>query len=128
MIIFANGKSIETVAVLGATAVIQGASRQTLEALIAEENASFEELSALYTDPSALGKITVIANDGKSQSLHLNFTIPVALGLKTVDGKQLWSMKIAEKSALELAQEAQAADIEAVTAAIIEIGEMLGGE
>ena len=128
MIIFANGKSIETVAVLGATATIQGASRQTLEVLIEQEKATFDELSALYTDPSALNEITVIANDGKSQSLHVHFTIPISLGLKTVEGKALWSMKIAEKSALELAQEAQAADIEAVTAAIIEIGEMLGGE
>ena len=60
--------------------------------------------------------------------MHLNFSLPIELTLKNVDGTDLWCAKMAQKSAVEIAQEKQATDIAACEAAIIDIGELLGGE
>ena len=129
MIKFANGTTYDTIGVYGGEMTLQSAKRRTLEICISKDEATFEELSALYSDAAALDAITTIDDvDTSSANLHLHFTIPVSLGLKDFDGEQVWSMKVAEMSALELAQEKQATDIAACEAAIIDIGELLGGE
>lgn len=139
MVKFANGKQVETIAVHGGTMTFQNASRATLEIRIAAENAEFDELKELYTDNSALSeiKITEIGivqneqgeNEEKitAQSLQLNFTLPVELALREVNGVQMWCMKLAQKSALELAQEQQAADINDTQLALIELAGMVSG-
>lgn len=146
-ITFANGKMIETgFAPIGSTATFQSAYRKTLELRLPVSEISFEEIKALYTDSTAMSEITV-TEWGKQeqidpenpeqtvevdvvvgQSLHLNFSLPIELTLKDVDGTDLWCAKMAQKSALEIAQEKQATDIAACEAAIIDIGELLGGE
>ncbi len=123
---FNNGKQFETVAVYGGGMTFQNANRDTLEIRIAEENAAFEELKAVYTDADALSEIEV--QDGETKSLQINYTIPVELGLKQIDGASVWCIKIAQKSALELAQEKQAADINDTQLALIELAGMIGGE
>lgn len=146
-ITFANGKTIETdFAPFGADTLYQSAYRKTLELRLPTSEISFEEIKALYTDSTAMSKITVTewgkqqqadpenseetieVDNIVGQSLHLNFSLPVELTLKNVDGTDLWCMKMAQKSAVEIAQEKQATDISACEAAIIEIGELLGGE
>ena len=129
MIKFANGTTLNTIGVYGGEMTHQSARRRTLEILIATDKATFEELSAIYGDTSALDSITTINDENPlDTNLHLHFTIPVSLGLRDFEGEQVWSMKVAEMSTLELAQEKQATDIAACEAAIIDIGELLGGE
>lgn len=126
MVTFKNGKQLETLAVYGGTETFQNANRKTLEFRISEENAEFDELKELYTDSAALSEIEV--RDGKEQSLQLNFTLPVELALREIDGAQMWCMKLARKSALEISQEQQAADINDAQLALIELAAMIGGE
>lgn len=136
MVKFANGKTIETVAVYGDRMTFQNAYRETLELRISIENATFDELKEIYTDSAALSEIkiteTAINENGETeitaQSLQLNFTLPVELALQDIDGVQMWCMKVAQKSAIELAQEKQAADITDTQLALIEIATMIGGE
>lgn len=129
MVKFANGKTYNTIGVYLSEMTLQSARRRALDICIAKDAATFEELSALYSDTAALDAITTIdSNNPSSTNLHLHFTIPVSLGLRDIDGEQVWCMKVAEMSALELAQEKQATDIAACEAAIMDIGEILGGE
>lgn len=131
---FANGKQLETIAVFGGGMTFQNANRDTLEIRIAEETAEFDELKALYTDTDALSEIeitdTVGANGetGTVQSLHLNYMLPVELSLKQINGAPVWCMKLAQKSALEIAQDQQAADINDTQLALIELAGMIGGD
>lgn len=127
MVTFANGKTIETIAVIGGRTQVQSAVRETLEIRAAKDETDFGELKAIYTDSEALSEIEV--NDGTGgQSLQLNFTLPVELSLKDIDGEQTWCMKLAQKSALEIEQEKQAADINDTQLALIELAGMMGGE
>lgn len=129
MVQFANGTTYNAIGVYGGEMTLQNAHRRTLEIRIAKDEATFEELSALYGDTAALDAITTIDDvDTTSTNLHLHFTLPVSLGLRGIDGEQVWCMKVAEMSALELAQAQQAGDIAALDAAVMEIGELLGGE
>ena len=119
MVTFANEKSIETIAVIGGTTQFQNAQRATIEIRAARDETNFEELRAIYTDSKALSEIEV--NDGNGgQSLQLDFTLPMELSLKDIDGEQLWCMKLAQRSALEIAQEKQAASINDTQLALIE--------
>lgn len=127
MVTFTNGKSIETTAVIGGTTQFQNAQRATLEIRAAYDETNFEELRAIYTDSNALSEIMI--NDGNGgQSLQLNFILPMELSIKDIDGEQLWCMKLAQKSALEIAQENQAASINDTQLALIELAGMIGGE
>lgn len=132
---FKNGKQLETVAVYGGGMTFQNANRDTLEIRIAEETAEFDELKALYTNTDALSEIeitdTAAGANGSTetvQSLHLHYTLPVELGLKQLNGESVWCMKLAQKSALEIAQEQQAADINDTQLALIELAGMIGGD
>ena len=142
-ITFANGTTIETgFAPIGSTTTFQSAYRKTLELRLPVSVISFEEIKALYTDSTAMSEITV-TEWGKQeqvdpenpeqmievdvvvgQSLHLNFSLPIELTLKNVDGTDLWCAKMAQKSDLEIAQGKQATDIENIEAALIELAEM----
>lgn len=138
MVTFKNGKQIETVAVYGGTMTFQGANRETLEFRVSEENATFDELKAVYTDPEALSEIEVKdvtempsetgVEKVEARSLHLHYTLPVDLGLHDIDGEQLLCMKVAQKSAIEITQEQQAAAINDTQLGLIELASMIGGE
>ncbi len=125
MVTFKNGVKFDTIAVYGGSMTFQGANRETLELRIAAENVTFDELKVVYTDSSALSEITV--EDGAARSLHLNYVLPVELALKQIDGAQVWCVKLAQKSELELAQERQAADINDTQLAVIELAELISG-
>lgn len=146
-ITFANGTKIETdFPPIGGTTTFQSAYRKILELRLPVSEISFEEIKALYTDSTAMSEITVTEwgkqtqKDSENpeqtievdvvvgQSLHLNFSLPMELTFKNVDGTDLWCAKMAQKSDLEITQENQATDIAACEAAIIDIGELLGGE
>lgn len=133
MIKFKNGKQIETIAVYGGSITFQNARRETLEFRIAAENATFNELKEIYTNRAALSEIeiteTAVDENGETvitaQSLQLNFTLPVDLALREIDGVQTWCMKMAQKSEIELMQERQAVDINDTQLALIEIANII---
>ena len=140
MVKFANGKQVETTAVYGGKMTFQNANRETLELRIAVENADFDELKELYTDSAALSEIEITEtgivqnengeNEEKiiTQSLQLNFTLPVELALRETDGAQTWCVKLAQKSEIEIAQERQAEAINDTQLGLIELAAMIGGE
>ena len=140
MVKFANGKQIETTAVYGNKMTFQNALRGTLEIQITAENIGYDELKALYTDSAALSEIEITETEivqneqGENeekvtvQSLQLNFTLPVELAMREVNGEQTWCMKLAQKSEIELAQERQAEAINDTQLGLIELAAMIGGE
>ncbi len=126
MIIFKNGKQLETTAVYGGTETYQSAQRKTLELVVSADELTLDEAKAIWQDSAATAEITV--EDNGESSVQLNFTLPVSLTLSQMDGADVIRMKLAQKSTLEIMQERHGEDISALDAAILEIGELLGGE
>lgn len=126
MVTFNDGKQVETVAVYGGMETFQAAQRKTLEIVVSAELLPLDEAKAIWQDSVATSEMT-IESDGQT-SVQLDFTLPVSLTLNTLNDTPVVRMKLAQKSALEIAQEKQATDIAACEAAIIDIGELLGGE
>ena len=87
---------------------------------------TLDEAKAIWQDSNATSEITV--EDNGESSVQLNFTLPVSLTLSQMDGADVIRMKLAQKSTLEIMQERHGEDISALDAAILEIGELLGGE
>lgn len=96
MVTFANGKTLETIAVYGGSMQYQDAQRKTLEIVCAVSALSLDEAKALWTDAAATSEITVaetitnpvtVNTDSGDmtvsektetvQSVHVNFTLPV---------------------------------------------------
>lgn len=126
MITFANGTTLETIAVYGGTMQYQGTQRSTLEIVVSAELLTLDEAKLLWQDTAATAEMTVTA-DGET-SVLLDYTLPVELRLNELDGAAVVRIKLAQKSALELAQEQQAQDIEDANAALCELAEIIGGE
>lgn len=126
MVTFKDGKQVETVAVYGGMETFQSAQRKTLELVVSTENLTLDNAKTIWKNSEATSEMT-IESEGQT-SVQLNFTLPVSLTLNQLDGVDVIRMKLAQKSALEIAQEKQATDIAACEAAIIDIGELLGGE
>lgn len=133
MVTFHNGESYETIRILGGAETYQGQQRKTLEFDFDSETITLDKAKALFKDADALSEITV-ETDGES-SVQLNFSLPLELMLTTKRKRlnlesddEIIVLRVAQKSALEIAQKKQATDIAACEAAIIDIGELLGGE
>ena len=85
----------------------------------------------LYID-SETGYETTVSEGNKPamlereiiQSVHLNYTIPVELKLTTIDDNEVYCMKLAQMSNIEIVQTQQATDIINIEAALIELAEM----
>ncbi len=126
MVTFNDGRQLETTAVYGGTETYQSAQRKTLELMIPADALTLDEAKAIWQDSAATAEITV--EDNGESSVQLNFTLPVSLTLSQMDGADVIRMKLAQKSTLEIMQERHGEDISALDAAILEIGELLGGE
>lgn len=133
MVIFSNCESYKTVRILGGSETYQGQHRKTLEIDFDSAAIALDKAKSLFTDPDIWNEITV-ETDGET-SIQLNFSLPLELILTTkrkwlnIDSNdELIVLRMAQKSALEIAQEKQATDIAACEAAIVDIGELLGGE
>lgn len=128
MVIFANGDVFEETAVYGGTETYQSAQRKTLDIVIAADKITLEQAKAIWQDSSATAEITIRGDGGLKLSVQPNYTIPMELKIDTLDDTEVVHIKLAQKSALEIAQEQQAADISALDEAVLEIGTLLGGE
>ena len=146
MVKFANGTTLDTIAVYGGNMQYQDAQRKTMEIVCEADVVTLEAAKALWSDPNATKEITitetvtqpvtvnaesgemVVSNQTSTvQSVHLNFTLPVELKLMALDGKDVVRIKLAQKSALEIAQEQQAADINDTQLALIELADIVAG-
>ena len=145
MITFANSKSYEQVSVLGAVQSFQGQLRNTLSMKFRSTDITLSEATELYKDADALKEISIEENytengtdiDGNSveiertrSSVQLNFTLPVELTLSTEkispqESAEIITIKVAQKSALEIAQERQAVDIQDTQVALMELAELV---
>lgn len=125
MITFANGQTLETIAVYGGSMQFQNAQRKTLELVASADILSLETAKVIWQNSAATAEMTI--TDGEEKSVHLNYTIPVELRANTLDGAEVVRIKLAQKSALELMQEQQAQDIEDANAALCELAEIVAG-
>ena len=126
MVTFANGRQLETIAVYGSSMSFQNAQRSTLELVVSADKITLDEAKSIWKDATLTAEITV--TDGNETSVHLNYTLPVELKANSLDGVDVVRIKLAQKSDIEIVQKKQATDIAACEAAIIDIGELLGGE
>lgn len=126
MVTFANGRQLETIAVYGSSMSFQNAQRSTLELVVSADKITLDEAKSIWKDAEMTAEITI--TDGNETSVHLNYTMPVELKANLLNDVDVVRIKLAQKSDLEIAQEKQATDIAACEAAIIDIGELLGGE
>lgn len=113
MVTFKNGRIFETTGNYGGSMQYQSAKRDTLEFRIPKDSATFDALKAVYTDADALSEITVTTSE--ATSLHTGFTMPVEMGLRTEDDAEVWYIKLAQKSALELKVEQLEKTVAALT-------------
>ena len=133
MITFKNGKAFETKSILGGTANYQSAERETMDIIIPAENITLEEAKAIWQDPEATSEITITYKEEvegqavERAAVHLNFTIPMALTLDTYNGVECVHIRLAQMSALEIAQAKQAQDMDDVNAALCELAELVAG-
>lgn len=130
MVTFANGKSYDTVLIMGGSEIYQGQQRKTLAISIAADLITLDEAKVLYKNEDALTEITT-TTDGET-GVQLNYTIPVELKQHTIrptedSTLEVITIKVAQKSALELAQEQQAADINDTQLALIELADIVAG-
>ena len=121
-ITFKNGETLNVNAIWGRKDIFQNANRDTLEMRISATEDIFEKLKSIYTDKDALSEISVEEkdNDGNvtASSFHTDYTLGMELGLKSIDGTEMWIMKVARKSEIEIMQEQQAIEIEKLKALI----------
>ena len=99
----------------------QGMKRKYLEMYFNSEDIALSELKSIYTNPNLTSCITtkfindVGGTEQTSEHVHINMTIPVSLGYNTqTDGTELITMRLAQRSDMELMQERQAAVLEAL--------------
>ena len=132
MVIFSNCESYETIRILGGSETYQGQHRKTLEIDFDSAAITLDKAKSLFTDPDIWREITV-ETDGET-SIQLNFSLPLELILTTkrkrlnIDSDdELIVLRMAQKSALEIAQEKQAVDISNNEAALIELAGLIAG-
>lgn len=132
-ITFKDGKSYDVVAVYGDKEIYQASKRDTLDIVIPADKITLDEAKELWQNASATSEITInysVTENGKSVDkvgVHINYTLPMALTLDELDGDQCVHIKLAQKSALEIALEKQAQDIKDNEAALCELAELIAG-
>lgn len=129
MVTFKNGSSYNEVAIYGAKTTYQSAERDTLDIVLSAEDITLDEAKKLWQNADATSEITIEYTDEETtkSSVHINYTLPMALTLDTLNGRQVVHIKLAQKSALELTQEKQAQDMDDVNAALCELAEIIAG-
>ena len=129
MVNFKNGSSYNEVAIYGAKTTYQSAERDTLDIVLSAEDITLDEAKKLWQNADATSEITIDYSDEETtkSSVHINYALPMALTLDTLNGVEVVHIKLAQKSQLELTQEKQAQDIDDVNAALCELAEIAAG-
>lgn len=134
MVTFKNGTAYEEVTVYGAKQEFQSAKRDTLDIVVSSDQLTLDEAKALWQDTNATSELTITYEeevDGEIETktgVYINYTLPMELKVDTLNGIEVIHIKLAQMSALEIAQAAQAEEIELTQAALVEALAMIGGE
>lgn len=134
MVTFKNGTAYEEVKVFGAKQEFQNAKRDTLDIVVSSDQLTLDEAKALWQDTDATSEFTITYEeevDGEivtKTGVYINYTLPMELKVDTLNGVEVIHIKLAQMSALEIAQAAQAEEIELTQAALVEALAMIGGE
>lgn len=128
MITFANGQTFNTIRILGAKKIYQGMERDTLAISIPSTDITLEEAKALWKNSEATAELTIVSDE--QTNVLLNYLLPVELvveKLKVSDDEiiEVVTLKLAQKSDLEITQEAQATDIQDTQVALMELAELV---
>lgn len=128
MITFANGQAFNTIRILGAKKTYQGMERDTLAISIPSADITLEEAKKLWKNTEATAEIT-ITSDGQT-NVRLNYSLPVELTDETLkvsedESVEVVTLKLAQKSDLEIALETQATDIQDTQVALMELAELV---
>lgn len=128
MITFTNGQSFDTVRIIGAKRNYQGMERDTLEIAIPSSDITLEEAKKIWKDSELTKEIAVTYDD--VTSYLLNYSLPIELivqNLKVSETEtvEVVTLKLAQKSDLEITQEAQATDIQDTQVALMELAELV---
>ena len=146
MIILANGKSYNTVAIFSTSQNFQGQNRGVWEIHFSAEEYSLEEISGLYNDPSPFSNIKIyeeatklneetgeyeVIKDEEGNIVYNflsewnDYTLPISLTMKKIDDKERYCLKLSQLSKLEQDQAQQGEDIMLVSECILELSEIL---
>ena len=125
MVTFKNGKQYETASAMGGTEFFQSAERKTLDLIFAADTLTLDEAKSIWKNEAMTAEMTV--EHGGDSSVQLNFTLPVSLTMTVLDGDEVIRMKLAQRSALEIAVEKQAQDIRDNEAALCELASLIDG-
>lgn len=116
-IVFKNGTELETLAVFSTKEIIENAYREKFEIRF-PKMVTIEQINAAATAEN-LAEIALkeFNEDGEETAsyIYLNFSMVRGIGFKIGDtGERYNALEIAQLSTLELAQEAQAAELAAL--------------
>jgi hypothetical protein len=146
MIILANGKSYNTVAIFSSSQNFQGQNRDVWEIHFSAEEYSLEEISGLYNDPSPFSNIKIyeeatklneetgeyeVVKDEEGNIVYNflsewnDYTLPISLVMQNIDGQERYCLKLSQLSKLEQDQAQQGEDILLVSECILELSEIL---
>lgn len=129
-ITFKDGRTYEVEGVYGGVETYQASQRDTLDIVIPTDKVTLDEAKEIWQNTDATSEITINYTDDAGNAktgVHINYTLPMALTLDTLNGVQVVHIKLAQKSQLELTQEKQAQDMDDVNAALCELADIIAG-
>lgn len=121
---FANGLIIDPANVYGGSEQYQQAVRNTLQIETPAETISFDDLKALSQNKDALSRIVITDKATGGSFTYHDYILPMMISFTKKEGKDVISMKIAQKSTIEMEQEQKINDMQM---ALIELAGMVAG-
>lgn len=81
---FNNNAELEVIQITGQPAMYNGMSRDSLAFIVAREQATFEQLDAIFGDKEATKKFYILDGAGNPASVHEDYSIRTSLELKNI--------------------------------------------
>ncbi len=117
MIMFNNGKTLETATATRSRENVYGASRPIMEISVNSADTTEEEIRELFYDAEALSKITItdFSETGEEVAYeYANYKLPIYIYSYESNGEKTITMKIGQLTNTELQQEYQTAVLSAL--------------
>ncbi len=121
---FANGFIIDSATVYGGSEQYQQAIRNTLQIEAPAEAISFDDLKALSQNKDALSRIVITDKESGGSFTYHDYILPMMISFTNKEGKDVISMKIAQKSTIEMEHEQKMNEMQM---AMIELAGMVAG-
>lgn len=130
-ITLSNSKVYNHIGVFVGQANYQGSLRRTLEVRISYDETTFDDLRQNFITEN-LGEIILssekINDSGETivnQYQHLNYSLVMGLGVETIDETDMWVIRLAQRTDLEIMQQTQSDDINMLTECVLEMSEFV---